>query len=130
MGCKYTHTSLLGCLFIVYCLGHVSILGGSLLDRIRLRHLPSLPHNRLDGMESTFHVLQWIVLRYVKHGMPKEDLGATLHHPFHEVLKVGDQIISIGRHSSVVYSVFETCVGLNNVLAGVPLSLITLLSMR
>ena len=73
----------------------------------------------MDNMESMFRVLQWVVLRYVKHGMHKEELGARLCSTFHELLKAGDKIISMGRFLSIMHSIFRSCVSLNNVLGGI-----------
>ena len=85
-----------------------------------IKHLTSTPHSRLDDVESMFHVLQWIVLRYVEHGMPQVELGNTLHSTFDEAKWNDDgTIVCRGRRLSIQNSILETCASFNDVLEGV-----------
>ena len=84
-------------------------------------HLTLTPHSRLDDVESMFHVLQWVVLRYVKHGMsPEVKLGNTLYDTFDEAKWEGDgKIICVGRQQCIDRSILKSCVNLNGVLKDV-----------
>ena len=71
-------------------------------------------------MESMYHVLQWTVLRCVRHGMPRVTLENTLDSIFSEMYKSdNDGITCFCRLYHIRHSLFQSCVSLNNVLGGV-----------
>ena len=83
-------------------------------------HLSSTPHSRLDDVESMFHVLQWVVLRYVKHGMSEDVLGGILCDTFDKAVDMGGgQVRCSGRYVAISESIWKESSGLNKVLKGV-----------
>jgi hypothetical protein len=75
------------------------------------------PHDRLDDLESFFHTLQWIVLRFVNHGMDREKLGSTLYATFDRTLPgPKGSIYCDGRLHSIRGSIWNECENFKGVL--------------
>ncbi|KAM6491880.1 hypothetical protein JOM56_012739 [Amanita muscaria] len=75
------------------------------------------PHSRLDDMESLFHALQWIVLRFVHHGMHPITLGTKLDRTFDAAyLGKWGFMICLGRLESLGRSIWGTCKNFEGVL--------------
>ena len=74
----------------------------------------------LDDVESMFHVLQWIVLRYAKHSISEDVLGGILCSTFDNAIDMGGgQVLCSGRRVAISESIWKESYGLNKALKGV-----------
>ncbi|KAM6501533.1 hypothetical protein JOM56_001510 [Amanita muscaria] len=74
-------------------------------------------HDRKDDIESFFHTLQWIVLRFVNHGMSPVSLGTNLYNTF-DANSPGDNglVICQGRLLSILDSIWVNCKNFDSAL--------------
>ncbi|KIL56172.1 hypothetical protein M378DRAFT_89732 [Amanita muscaria Koide BX008] len=75
------------------------------------------PHDRKDDVESFFHTLQWIVLRFVHHGMEPVRLGETLYSVFDATTPGPKGLVRCrGRLVCLQNSIWVRCANLTDIL--------------
>ncbi|KAM6501558.1 hypothetical protein JOM56_001535 [Amanita muscaria] len=98
---------------------------------LNYRAFESGPHSRLDDIESFFLALQWIVFRFVHHGMHPITLGIELYTRFDAALPGSHgRMICQGRLTNIWHSQWRSCENFEGILRDLLEDLAKVISVR